>query len=106
MFSRGAHDAERGIFGPGLSGAPGAMGHAERLGFSLGNTGPGAWAHQNPGMAGAIGAGLGGMGLQKGLGMYADHRKQEAVANAPFGNRLALALQYLVSPEAVSRRLY
>lgn len=107
-FGAGARNAKQvGELGSDFKMAPPAMsGLGERLGYGMGNTAPGAWAHSHPGTAGAIGAGLGGMGLAKGYDAARDSGRRSAIANMSFGNRLAAALQLMTNPEGVANKLY
>jgi hypothetical protein len=108
-FGQGARSAKDvGFFGDAAfaHARPEMSGLAERAGYAMGNNPMGAWAHQNPGTAGAIGAGIGGAGLNQGANMYRDHRRREALSNASFGDRLQMALGMLVRPSAVADRIY
>ena len=109
-FGAGAQDAIKGISGkinpelPGMAEA-GTSGLTHRLGYGLGQSGAGQWAYKNPGTAIGMGAGAAGMG---GMKMYDNHEnavRERMMAEAPFGTRLQMALSYLFSPEAASRRL-
>ena len=56
------------------------------------------WAKANPGITGAAGGAVGGLAAGKGYDAVRDNGRRNAVAEAPFGQRLMMALQYMTNP--------
>lgn len=95
----------------GGGGADGGIGAGGAFGNMFGRFQPHidqakAWMKANPGTTGAIGGGIGGAGLMGGYDHMQENARRRAMAEAPFGSRLMMALSYLANPQGVADRMY
>lgn len=89
---------------------PGFAGDLERFGYGLGRHPVGQSMHNHPGAWGLGAGAVGGIGagaqVTNAVHNKVEDAKRQRMADAPFGNRLAMALQYLVRPQDTANRLF